>query len=54
MYPSADKIVLVTDNLNVYCFVVLYEAFCVEEAHRLVNRFGWYFTPKHGGLVGYG
>jgi hypothetical protein len=48
MYPSVDKIVLVTDNLNIHCFGALYEAFCAEEAHRLANRFEWRFTPKHG------
>jgi len=48
MYPSADKIVLVVDNLNIFCFVVLYGAFCVEEAHRLASRFEWHYTSKYG------
>jgi hypothetical protein len=39
MYPSADKSVIVTDNLNTHKPGALYEAFCAEEAHRLACRF---------------
>jgi uncharacterized small protein (DUF1192 family) len=28
--------------------VSLYEAFPAEEARRLVERFEWHYTPKHG------
>jgi len=48
MYPHAEKIVLVTDNLNTHSPASLYKAFPPEEAHRLANRFEWHFTPKHG------
>jgi len=47
MYPYAEKIVLVEDNLNTHSMGSLYKAFPPEEAHRLVNRFEWHFTPKH-------
>ena len=47
MYPSAEKIVLVTDNLNTHSTASLYNAFPPEEAHRLANRFEWHYTPKH-------
>ena len=47
MYPSAEKIVLVTDNLNTHTPGSLYKAFPPEEAHKLVNRFEWHFTPTH-------
>lgn len=47
MYPHAEKIVLVTDNLNIHCISSLYKAFTPEEAHRLANRFEWHYTPKH-------
>jgi hypothetical protein len=47
MYPSAEKIVLVTDNLNIHSTASLYNAFEPEEAHRLANRFEWHYTPKH-------
>ena len=48
MYPHAEKIVAVTDNLNIHTTASLYKAFPPEEAHRLANRFEWHFTPKHG------
>ena len=48
MYPHAEKIALVTDNLNTHVTASLYKAFPPEEAHRLANRFEWHYTPKHG------
>jgi transposase len=48
MYPHAEKIVIVTDNLNTHVIASLYKAFLPEEAHRLANRFEWHYTPKHG------
>jgi hypothetical protein len=47
MYPHAEKIVLVTDNLNTHLTASLYKAFSPEEAHRIANRFEWHYTPKH-------
>jgi len=47
-FPDADKIVLVQDNLNTHCPASLYRAFPPHEARRLVERFEWHFTPKHG------
>jgi len=47
MYPSAEKIVAVTDNLNTHTAASLYKAFPPEEARRLAERFEWHFTPKH-------
>lgn len=47
-FPRAEKIVLVQDNLNTHCPASLYRAFPPEEARRLVERFEWHFTPKHG------
>ena len=48
MYPTAEKITLVTDNLNTHSPASLYKAFPPEEAHRIANRFEWHYTPKHG------
>jgi hypothetical protein len=48
VYPSARKVVLVTDNLNTHCAGSLYEAFAPEEARRLAARIEWHYTPKHG------
>jgi DDE superfamily endonuclease len=47
-FPEAEKIVLVQDNLNTHVPASLYEAFEPAEARRLVERFEWHYTPKHG------
>jgi hypothetical protein len=47
-FAEAEKIVLVQDNLNTHSPASLYEAFPPEEARRLVERFEWHYTPKHG------
>ena len=47
-FPEATKIVLVQDNLNTHRPASLYEAFPAAEARRLVERFAWHNTPKHG------
>ena len=48
VYPSARRVVLVTDNLNTHCTGSLYEAFAPEEARRLAGRIEWHYTPRHG------
>src|SRR5258705_11609096 len=47
-FPDAAKIVLLQDNLNTHKPASLYEAFPAPEARRLVERFEWHYTPKHG------
>ena len=47
-FPEADVIRLVLDNLNTHTPGSLYEAFPPEEARRLVHRFEFHYTPKHG------
>ena len=47
-YPQARKIVLVQDNLSTHKPASLYQAFPALEARRLVERFEWHYTPKHG------
>ncbi len=47
-FAKADKIVLMQDNLNTHVPASLYEAFEPAEARRLVERFEWHYTPKHG------
>ena len=47
-FPQARKIVLVQDNLSTHKPASLYEAFPAKEARRLVERFEWHYTPKHG------
>ena len=47
-FRKAKKITLVQDNLNIHKPASLYEAFPAAEARRLVERFEWHYTPKHG------
>ena len=47
-FRRASKIVLVQDNLSTHKPASLYEAFPPAEARRLVERFEWHYTPKHG------
>ena len=57
-FPAARKITLGQDNLNTHKPASLYEAFPAAEAPhgtspwakgpRLVERFEWHYTPKHG------
>ncbi|HEV2122560.1 MAG TPA: IS630 family transposase [Chloroflexota bacterium] len=48
LYPDAERIVLVLDNLNTHKPSCLYEAFAAEEAFGLMQRFEWHYTPEHG------
>jgi hypothetical protein len=47
-YPTAEKIVLVMDNLNTHKPASFYDAFSPEEARRLIERLEIHYTPKHG------
>jgi hypothetical protein len=48
LYPHVEKIVVILDNLNTHTPSAFYETFAPEEARRLVERFEFHFTPKHG------
>jgi hypothetical protein len=48
MYPEAEKVVLVMDNLNTHKLASLYEAFPPEQAKRIADRLEVHHTPKHG------
>ena len=47
-FPYAKTIVLVQDNLNIHRTASLDKAFPAAKARRLVERFEWHDTPKHG------
>jgi transposase len=47
-YPQAKVIHVVLDNLNTHKLAALYAAFPAQEAHRIVQRLRFHFTPKHG------
>ena len=48
LYPAAEKIILVLDQLNTHGPASLYAAFPPVEARRLVERLEIHHTPKHG------
>lgn len=48
LYPDADKLVLVVDNLNTHTPACLYEALDPARARRIAERLEWHYTPKHG------
>ena len=47
-FPKATRIGLVQDNLNTHTPTSLYEAFAPPDARRIIERFEWHYTPKHG------
>ena len=47
-FPHAEKIVLVSDNLNTHKPAALYEAFPPQEARRMLEKLERHHTPKHG------
>ena len=48
MYPQAQRVVLVMDNLNTHTPASLYQAFPPAEAKRIADRLEIHYTPKHG------
>jgi hypothetical protein len=48
VYPDAERVVLVMDNLNTHKLASLYEAFPPEQARRIAERIEVHHTPKHG------
>ncbi len=48
MYPDAEKIILVMDNLNTHKPASLYKRYPPEEARRIIKKLEIHYTPKHG------
>jgi hypothetical protein len=48
LYPDAQKIVLVMDQLNTHNIASLYQAFEPAQAKRLAEKLEIHHTPKHG------
>jgi hypothetical protein len=46
-YPDADVIRVVLDNLSTHTAGALYETFPAAEAHRILRRLEFHYTPKH-------
>jgi len=48
LHTEADKLVLVTDNLNTHDPGCVYEAFEPDRTRRIAEKLEWHYTPKHG------
>ncbi len=48
VYPHAEYIRLVQDNLNTHTPASFYETFPPAEARRILQRLEFHYTPKHG------
>jgi len=46
-YPEANVVRVVLDNLSTHSPGALYETFPAAEAHRILRRLEFHFTPKH-------
>ena len=47
-YPTAEKLVLVMDNLNTHTPSSLYQTFAPAEARRILQKLEIHYTPVHG------
>lgn len=47
-FPTAERIIVVLDNLNTHRLSSLYRAFPPAEAHRIARKLEFRYTPKHG------
>jgi hypothetical protein len=48
LYPQAEVIRVVLDNLNTHKTTSLYEAFPPEQARAMARKLEFHYTPKHG------
>jgi len=46
LYPNAEKIIVVLDNLNTHDISAFYENFDAEKAAQLADKFEFIYTPK--------
>jgi hypothetical protein len=47
LYPDAERVRVVLDNLNTHTAGALYETFQPAEARRLAAKLEFHYTPKH-------
>lgn len=47
-YKRAQKVILVTDNLNTHNLSSLVETYGEKRARKIFSRIEWHYTPKHG------
>jgi transposase len=48
LFPHAESIRVVLDNLNTHTQTALYQTFPPQEARRILNQIEFHYTPKHG------
>lgn len=48
IFPEAEIIRVVLDNLNTHTPAALYQTFPPEEARRIARKLEFHYTPKHG------
>jgi len=48
VYPEADVVRIVCDNLNTHTAAAFYERYPAEQARRLAARVEFIYTPVHG------
>lgn len=47
VYPHADQLQLVLDNLNIHKKSTLYDIYPTEEAKRIIDKVEFHYTPVH-------
>lgn len=47
-YATAEKVILICDNLNTHTMGAFYEAFPADQARKIARRIEFRYTPKHG------
>jgi hypothetical protein len=50
-YASAERVIVVCDNLNTHTKGAFYEVFAPNRARQLVRRIEFCYTPKHGSCL---
>ena len=53
-YPDAEQISVVIDNLSTHTAGAWYERFPAPEAHRILQRLEFHYTPKHASWLKHG
>ena len=48
LYPQADKIIIVLDNLNTHAEKWIFETFDKEKAEKIMEKIEFHKTPYHG------
>lgn len=48
LYPDAEVITVIHDQLNTHTPCALYETFEAAQARRILDKLEFHYTPKHG------